>query len=251
MIKTDYNSLAATYNLRYETNRLLGIEKEIGKLIKKKSYVNILEAGCGTGNWMGLINESGKKVFGLDLSSEMLGKARHNYKNLNLINADATQIPIKANSLDIIFSVNAIHHFADKEKFINECKRTLSNNGMLAIIGVDPHIDKEWYVYDYFDCVYENDLKRYIALEKLKEMLLKNGFENLNIKKIDEVYSEKRGEKILDDPFLKKDMTSQLANLSVEDYLTGIAKIRRKVKENPREVFITNIKFYLLSAQKN
>ncbi len=42
---------------------------------------------------------------------------------------------------------------------------------MLAVFGVDPHIDKDWYVYNYFDGVYENDLKRFPSLEQLKKML--------------------------------------------------------------------------------
>lgn len=250
MIETDYNKIAPTYNSRYTTNYLVKIENEIHNIIATNKHKNILEAGCGTGRWIGSLKKDKAKVFGLDYSIEMLKISRNNEQNLNLINADAGYIPFKNNFFDLIFCVNAIHHFPDKEKFISECKRVFASNGMLSVFGVDPHIDKDWYIYDYFDDVYENDLIRFSSTEFLKELLIAENFVDIEVKIAEEIYHQRIGKDVLNDPFLEKNHSSQLANLSVEEYQRGISKIKNKIEQEPETVFTTSVIFYLLSAKK-
>jgi ubiquinone/menaquinone biosynthesis C-methylase UbiE len=250
MQKTDYTQIAPTYNNRYKTNYLVEIEKEIKKIITTNNYNSILEAGCGTGRWINLPWDKTKKVFGLDYSFDMMKIPKTDKPYLNLINANAIKIPIKDNYFDLIFCVNAIHHFPDKEKFIIESKRVLTSNGMLAIFGVDPSIDNDWYVYNYFDSVYENDLKRFPTLEFLKNKLLTQNFTKVEIKSVEEVNNARIGKDIFNDPFLQKQSCSQLANLSDEEYQFGIDKIINQINKNPRTVFKTSVIFYLVTAKK-
>lgn len=250
MIRTDYKKIASTYNRRYSDNYLVNIENEIKGLIVSNNYKKILEAGCGTGKWISKIGNESNKVFGLDYSLDMLKIHGSDRSNLNVINADAIQIPFKDNFFDLIFCVNAIHHFPDKKKFIAECKRTLTNNGMFAVFGVDPHIDKDWYVYDYFDSVYKNDLKRFPTLDFFKKFLEEEKFVNIEIKVVEEIYNERIGNDVFNDPFLGKHHSSQLANLSDEEYEKGILKIKKQIEQNPKTVFKTSVIFYLVNAKK-
>jgi len=250
MQKTDYGKIANTYNKRYVVNYLGNIEKELKKLISTSNYKNILEAGCGTGRWINSLDQKELNVFGIDYSFDMLKISRQDKLELNCINANAVKIPFKDNFFDLIFCVNAIHHFLDKKKFIEESKRTLSNKGMIAVFGVDPHIDKNWYVYKYFDGVYENDLKRFTSLEKLKKLLQLNDFTEIEIKVVEKVFSERIGKDVLNDPFLGKNHCSQLANLTGEEYQKGIEKIKHQIEKHPATAFTTAVIFYLVSAKK-
>lgn len=250
MQKTDYNKIAATYNKRYEVKYLDNIENEIKNLIVSNNCKNILEAGCGTGKWINALDNNDQNIFGLDYSFEMLKISKDYKSKINLVNADAVHIPFKDNFFNLIFCVNAIHHFSDKENFLNESKRTLTKNGMLAIFSVDPHIDKEWYVYNYFDSVYENDLKRFPSLDYLKVILNKAGYEEIKIKLIEKIYNKRIGIDVLNDPFLGKQHSSQLANLSDEEYEQGITKIKNQIEQNPKTVFKTSVIFYLTIAKK-
>ncbi|MCK7526243.1 MAG: class I SAM-dependent methyltransferase [Ignavibacteriales bacterium] len=250
MQKTDYAKIAATYNNRYVDNYLPDIETSLKSLIESNGYKTILEVGCGTGRWISSLEEVSKKVFGLDYSFDMMKIPKSDKSNLNLVNADAVHIPFKDNFFDLIFCVNAIHHFPDKEKFIAECKRTLTSNGMIAVFGVDPHIDKDWYVYDYFDSVYENDLKRFPSTDQLKNILQDLKFEMIENRIVEKVFNERTGKDILNDPFLQKNHSSQLANLSDEEYQRGIDKIKKQIEKNPETVFTTSVIFYLVSAKK-
>lgn len=251
MIKTDYNNLALTYNRRYADNNLENVEVELINLITLNNYRTILEAGCGTGRWIGSIKYKNTKTFGLDYAYEMLKIAKTNNSYLNLVNADAISLPLKNNFFDLIFCVNAIHHFPDKLQFIREAKRTIKNNGMLAVFTVDPLIDKDWYVYDYFDSVYANDLKRFIPLNLLKNYLEAENFTDVDIKEIEKVYHQRTGSNVFNDPFLKKHSCSQLANLSDKEYQKGIKKIENQITKNPETVFTTSVVFYLVSAKKS
>jgi SAM-dependent methyltransferase len=229
---------------------LANIEKEIKNLIELNNYKSILEAGCGTGRWISSLEEKGKEIFGIDYSFNMMNISKSEKSDLNLVNADAVYLPFKNYYFDFIFCVNAIHHFQNKDKFISECKRTLSTNGMLSVFGVDPHIDRDWYVYDYFESVYENDLKRFPSLELLKRLLEAEKLVDIEIKVAEEVFGERIGEDVLSDHFLGKKHCSQLANLSDEEYQKGIDKIKNKIKKNPKTVFKTSVIFYLVSAKK-
>lgn len=250
MQKTDYSQIASTYNTRYDVNYLVNIEKQIKSLITSNNYKTILEAGCGTGRWIGSLEDRSKKIFGLDSSFDMIKISKSDKTHLNLVNADAVHIPFKDNYFDLIFCVNAIHHFPDKEKFIKDSNRKLSNKGMLAVFGVDPHIDKDWYVYDYFDSVYENDLKRFPSLELLEKMIGAEKFEEVKVTVVEKVYNERIGDDVFNDPFLNKHHSSQLANLSDEEYQKGINKIKNQIDKKPQTVFKTSVIFYLVSAKK-
>ena len=97
MIKTNYNKIAETYNQRYSVNKLREIEVAIKNLISVNNSQTILEAGCGTGRWIGSIGNNNKKVFGLDYSLHMLKIASQNFSNLSFVNADAVVFPFKDN----------------------------------------------------------------------------------------------------------------------------------------------------------
>ena len=250
MIKTDYKRIAPTYNARYTVNSLINIENELKKIISFNNYKNILEAGCGTGRWVGSLENATANIFGLDYSFEMLTNPKNYSQVVNIVNADAVKIPFKDNVFDLVFCVNAIHHFPEKAKFVFECNRTLRNNGMLAVFGVDPHIDKDWYVYDYFDTVYENDLKRFPSLELLKSLLAAEKFDNIEVKIVEEIHLNRFGSDVLNDPFLEKQNCSQLANLSDQDYQMGINKIKKQFEKDSNTMFKTSIIFYLISANK-
>jgi SAM-dependent methyltransferase len=187
---------------------------------------------------------------GLDYSLDMLRIPRRDNPKLNIVNADAVYMPFKGNCFDLIFCVNAIHHFPDKNEFISESKRILSNGGTLAVFGVDPHIDKEWYVYKFFDSVYENDIKRFIPIEDLKNNLKEKHFTDIKVRVVEKVFNERVGSDVFNDPFLDKNCSSQLANLTDTEYETGIEKIKNKILKDPETIFTTLVIFYLIIAKK-
>jgi len=113
----------------------------INYITKKLAYMpNIAAAdiGCGDGRYSIKLIEKLRNRLSLtcvDNNYEMLqqiSKISSNFKNLQTKQAFAEKLPFDDNSLDCIFSFNAIHHFKINE-FAKECNRILKNNGLLFI----------------------------------------------------------------------------------------------------------------------
>jgi ubiquinone/menaquinone biosynthesis C-methylase UbiE len=118
------------------------IDYELINYITKKlaSMSNIVAAdiGCGDGRYSIKLIEKLRNRLSLtcvDNNYEMLqqiSKISSNFQNLQTKQAFAEKLPFADNSLDCIFSFNAIHHFKINE-FAKECNRILKNNGLLFI----------------------------------------------------------------------------------------------------------------------
>jgi len=118
------------------------IDYELINYITKKlaSMSNIVAAdiGCGDGRYSIKLIEKLRNRLSLtcvDNNYEMLqqiSKISSNFQNLQTRQAFAEKLPFDDNSLDCIFSFNAIHHFKINE-FAKECNRVLKNNGLLFI----------------------------------------------------------------------------------------------------------------------
>lgn len=256
----DYDALAADYNRRYEANENHGIEDALQTTVRKTHARRILEAGCGTAHWLGKLQPEASHAsafspirIGLDLSFGMLSQAERKAGHLSLAQGTAEALPFRKNAFDLVTCVNAIHHFSDPAAFILEAKRVLLPGGTLAILGNNPHNPHtQWYVYDYFEGVYQRDLKRFPAAEALTGWLLAAGFENLQWGIAERIRIPFIGEAVFDDPFLHKNATSQLAALSENAYREGIRRMRAAIAKaeqaGEKIIFQTELDIYILTA---
>lgn len=252
--KIDYNKISSVYNERYKISPLSGIQVFLENLVSNQPLQNILEVGCGTGHWLSVISKLNRRLYGIDYSVGMLKQV--NSSGSFLLNADANLLPIKENSFDLIYCVNAIHQFNNPFQFVKDVNPLLKHNGQLSIIGYDPFAkNTKWYLYDYFPETYQIDLKRYPKFDDISTEMIKHGFTNIFLKNVDSVYSFKKSHEILDDHFLDKKGSSQLALLSEEQYRAGLEKIKMDIekskKVNTELHFETNLSFYSITGTKH
>ncbi len=110
----------------------------ITKKLAFKQTIVAADIGCGDGRYSIKLIEKLRNRLSLtcvDVNYEMLqqiSKISSNFQNLQTKQAIAEELPFADNSLDCIFSFNAIHHFKINE-FAKECNRVLKNNGLLFI----------------------------------------------------------------------------------------------------------------------
>jgi len=110
----------------------------ITKKLAFKQTIVAADIGCGDGRYSIKLIEKLRNRLSLtcvDNNYEMLqqiSKISSNFQNLQTRQAFAEKLPFDDNSLDCIFSFNAIHHFKINE-FAKECNRVLKNNGLLFI----------------------------------------------------------------------------------------------------------------------
>jgi SAM-dependent methyltransferase len=125
--------------------RFRGSSEEIsGRLGKYLSLFSgrqeILDIGCGRGEFLALLKSNGQQGLGLDLSDSMLEEARA--MGLNCLKIDALQF-LKSRpgaSLDGIFSSQVIEHFQPDylRRVIGECFRVLRPQGLLLLETINP-----------------------------------------------------------------------------------------------------------------
>ena len=106
-------------------------------LFKPTSGMKILDVGCGTGNFSIKLAEMGCKVVGIDVSEEMLNKARKKAKDKGLdiefYKMDVYNMDFSEESFDGVFSMAAFEFIKDPQKAYDEMYRVLKKNGNLLI----------------------------------------------------------------------------------------------------------------------
>ena len=230
--RVKYNEIARDFDRRYEINRLPGVESALKALVDEVGPARILEAGCGTCYWLETVRPAGSEAVGLDLSEGMLRKGRERSDSLFLVRGLGDRLPFVGASFDLIFCVNALHHFDKPRLFASEAARLLRPGGAVAVIGMEPHGNHDnWYIYRYFEGTYETDLARFPSWQTIQDWLEAEGFERIETRPAERLYDPRVGRDVLDDHFLGKDATSQLSLLSDEAYEAGIRKIREAVEE--------------------
>jgi len=99
----------------------------------------ILEIGCGIGRITEFLAQNFAKVYGIDISEEMITKGRErlkNYKNIEFIANDGKVYPLPDSSVDFVFSYIVFQHMPNKkiiESNFQEIKRVLKKNGLAKI----------------------------------------------------------------------------------------------------------------------
>ncbi len=74
-----------------------------------------LELGCGTGVFLERVARSGAAIVGLDLSEDLLAKARLRmaaFPNVELALGNAEQLPYPEASFDLVYGSSVLHHLS-------------------------------------------------------------------------------------------------------------------------------------------
>ncbi len=96
-----------------------------------------LDAACGTGHTAVALARKGHRVWGLDLTPEMLEAAetlsQSHQASVTWVLGDVHQLPWPDNTFDAVACRRAAHHFTDLDLFLSEVHRVLKPGGRLGI----------------------------------------------------------------------------------------------------------------------
>jgi ubiquinone/menaquinone biosynthesis C-methylase UbiE len=224
----DYDKIAGLYDLRYQRFKFEGVERALDEFIPNQPHTKVLEVGCGTGYWLGLLSKRGLSVAGLDASQNMLERASARVPGADLRLGTAEDLPWSDATFDRVVCINALHHFPDKLGFIRETFRVLAPAGAFMCVTLDPHTKLDrWYVYEYFTRTLNLDEQRYPSEAELRGSLGAAGFEKVARREVQHWTSEIPVDEAFARGLLTPAYSSQLALLTDQELAEGVDRVRR------------------------
>lgn len=132
------------WSAQYDTN--INKTRDLEALALRKTLINIefdncLEIGCGTGKNTAWLLTKAKKLTAVDLSAEMLAKAKQkiNNENVHFIQADILQ---DWNFIDTKFNLVSfslvLEHIEDLEPIFNKISKIIAADGYVYIGELHP-----------------------------------------------------------------------------------------------------------------
>jgi ubiquinone/menaquinone biosynthesis C-methylase UbiE len=221
----DYDQLAAEYARHRQVHP--GVLQALCQAAHEGH--NVLEVGCGTGNYIRALHaQTGCTCWGIDPSAEMLARAKERAPTIRFSLGTAGRLDTPNDSLDLVYSVDVIHHVQDRLAYIQEAYRALTTGGQIYTAT-----DSEWIIRHreplstYFPETVQAELARYPRIAHLCAFYHQAGFAQ-----IDKLVVEFRTP--LADIQAYRDRAYSSLHLIPEDaFQRGIAQMERDLGNGP------------------
>lgn len=134
----EYQRLHARQLNRFDRPRwgVWGIPEARLRVLGEVRDLDVLEYGCGAGQWSIALARLGARPVGLDLSMNQLRHARELMRGTGLrfplVHADAERTPFADQSFDVVMCDHGAMTFADPYRTVPEVSRLLRPGGLFA-----------------------------------------------------------------------------------------------------------------------
>lgn len=155
-MRREFNQWAAEGKGEEMENHHISITQQTLVLMDLKPGDRVLDLGCGAG-WASRLlaqkvagGERPGKVIGLDVSDEMIRRARAastDHDNIMFVVGSAQEIPWEENSFDKVLSVESFYYYGNQEGALDELLRVMAPAGELYILinlYRDNHYSLRW-----------------------------------------------------------------------------------------------------------
>jgi SAM-dependent methyltransferase len=97
-----------------------------------------LDVGCGEGRLCRDLAQRGHRVLGVDGSATVIAAAREASPDLEFIEVDASELPLKNETVDLAVAFMSLQDIDDMRGAVREANRVLTHDGRFVIAVVHP-----------------------------------------------------------------------------------------------------------------
>ena len=161
--------------------------EQLVKLAEPSNESVIADIACGFGGTIDFLNKNSanKTIVGLNIDIRQLIHAKNhinpdNRNNIFYVTGDAVKLPFASASVDILFTVEAIFHFSDREAYFKEVNRVLKPEGKFIIsdfISAENFKLGKYLIWKNQRASYFGDFDLRYTISKYKKISAKTGFE--------------------------------------------------------------------------
>ncbi|MEH6385054.1 MAG: malonyl-ACP O-methyltransferase BioC [Colwellia sp.] len=128
-IAKSFGLASQSYDVSSRLQRYTG--KNLMSLLPNRSDLTVVDLGSGTGFFTDILASKFKQTIGVDISAKMLSFAQENRsKDICWLEADAYHLPLKADSIDVIYSNLVIQWCDPLDILVKEILRVLKPGGL-------------------------------------------------------------------------------------------------------------------------
>ena len=140
-----YDALSRNYDELYGEEQSKKHAKVL-QLLGKREFTIIVDVGCGTGKLLRLISPRSQVGLGIDLSVQMLNRAKQRTEDtgIQLVRADASHLPLQDHAADGVLSVSMTESGPVLEKHFNELSRIATKDATLIMTIFDDKDRTSW-----------------------------------------------------------------------------------------------------------
>ena len=209
------------------------ITQALVKHLSPQSGGKYIDVCCGSGNYTVAINACGIALAGVDISQEMLTKARAKNSSISWIHGDAQNLPFANESFDGALCINAIHHLKDLSTAFVEIYRILNPGSRLVIFTSSPEQCLNSWLVHYFPFIGELGKKWLPTEELITEHLQSAGFSTVHFERFFVsndtkdlyLYTGKYRPEIYFDPVVRAGMTPFNKPEYAQEIAEGLAQL--------------------------
>ena len=179
-VKDYFNNVAPQYNEQRSSVYGNALREIIFNNVEFRKDGIIADIGAGTGYLTIELAKKGRRVIAVDNSAQMLSVAnneasRAGIDNIEFLEGNAEDLPVKSNLVDYAFANMLLHHVNDPLQVLKEMNRILKPGGMIVVTDIEEH-GHMWLRQE------KSDLWMGFNKEELAEWLKESGFKNISIK---------------------------------------------------------------------
>ena len=224
----NYDRLAADYAANRRVHP--AILAKLLAVVASAHAGTVVDIGCGTGNYAAAVQEeagpAGACVLGVEPSSGMLAFAQA--RGIRVCQGRAEAIPLAAAAVDLLFSVDVVHHLQAVPAYFAEARRVLRPGGRFCTATDSERIiATRRPLAAYWPETVAGELERYHPIPTLKQWLTTAGFQSVCDEDVEFSYLLRDAE-----PYRRR-AYSALQRIDDEAWRRGLAQLEADLQRAP------------------